>query len=97
MIGKGGKERYVPVDAAFFTEVAAYLRLERPAGLSTPQCFVVLRGPTTGRRLVRQGCAACFAVTVNSPGPSGCVRIGCAIPMVPNWLLRELICLHYGR
>ena len=48
VIGKGGKERHVPVDAAFFTEVAAYLRWERPPGLATPQCFVVLRGPTIG-------------------------------------------------
>lgn len=48
VIGKGGKERHVPVDAAFFTELAAYLRWERPPGLSTPQCFVVLRGPTAG-------------------------------------------------
>ncbi|WP_201406906.1 tyrosine-type recombinase/integrase, partial [Mycobacterium intracellulare] len=48
VIGKGGKERHVPVDAAFFTELAAYLRWERPPGLATPQCFVVLRGPTTG-------------------------------------------------
>ncbi|ETZ59560.1 phage integrase family protein [Mycobacterium sp. MAC_080597_8934] len=32
VIGKGGKERHVPVDAAFFTELAAYLRWERPPG-----------------------------------------------------------------
>ena len=32
VIGKGGKERHVPVDAAFFTEVAAYLRLRTPTG-----------------------------------------------------------------
>ncbi|ARG59886.1 integrase [Mycobacterium kansasii] len=60
VIGKGGKERYVPVDAAFFTEVAAYLRLERPAGLSTPQCFVVLRGPTTGAPVSEAGLRSLF-------------------------------------
>ena len=48
VIGKRGRERHAPADAAFFTEVAAYLRWERPPGLATPQCFVVLRGPTTG-------------------------------------------------
>lgn len=48
VVGKGGKERIVPVDRAFFTELSAYLRLERPEGLPTPECFVVLRGPTAG-------------------------------------------------
>jgi integrase/recombinase XerC len=43
--GKGGRERVVPVDRSFFTETAAYLQRERPAGCTTPQCFVVLRGP----------------------------------------------------
>ncbi len=40
--------RVVPVDGAFFTELAAYLRTERPPGCRTAECFVVLRGPTTG-------------------------------------------------
>jgi site-specific recombinase XerD len=46
--GKGGKERVVPVDPVFFAELAAYLREERPARCATPECFVVLRGPTAG-------------------------------------------------
>ena len=33
--GKGGRERVVPVDPAFFTELGAYLREERPAA---PPC-----------------------------------------------------------
>jgi integrase/recombinase XerC len=60
VIGKGGKERHVPVDAAFFTEVAAYLRWERPPGLATPQCFVVLRGPTTGAPVSAAGLRSLF-------------------------------------
>ena len=60
VIGKGGKERHVPVDAAFFTEVAAYLRWERPPGLGTPQCFVVLRGPTTGAPVSAAGLRSLF-------------------------------------
>jgi integrase/recombinase XerC len=60
VIGKGGKERHVPVDAAFFTEVAAYLRWERPPGLATPQCFVVLRGPTTGAPVSEAGLRSVF-------------------------------------
>jgi site-specific recombinase XerD len=60
VIGKGGRERVVPVDAAFFAEVAAYLRHERPARLSTPECFVVLRGPTTGSPVTEAGLRALF-------------------------------------
>jgi site-specific recombinase XerD len=60
VVGKGGKERHVPVDAAFFTELAAFLRLERPPGLATPQCFVVLRGPTTGARISEAGLRSLF-------------------------------------
>jgi integrase/recombinase XerC len=60
VIGKGGKERHVPVDAAFFTEVAAYLRWERPPGLATPQCFVVLRGPTAGAPVSEAGLRSLF-------------------------------------
>ncbi|MEB3062685.1 tyrosine-type recombinase/integrase [[Mycobacterium] zoologicum] len=60
VIGKGGKECHLPVDAAFFTEVAAYLRWERPPGLATPQCFVVLRGPTTGAPISAAGLRSLF-------------------------------------
>jgi integrase/recombinase XerC len=60
VIGKGGKERHVPVDAAFFTELAAYLRWERPPGLATPQCFVVLRGPTAGAPVSEAGLRSLF-------------------------------------
>jgi site-specific recombinase XerD len=44
VVGKGGKERIAPVDGAFFAELAAYLRLERPRSLATAECFVVMRG-----------------------------------------------------
>jgi integrase/recombinase XerC len=49
VVGKGGKERIVPVDSDFFAELSRYLREERPSGCSTPHCFVVLRGPTRGQ------------------------------------------------
>ena len=58
--GKGGKERHVPVDPAFFAELAAYLRLERPPGLATPECFVVLRGPTSGEPVTEAGLRSLF-------------------------------------
>jgi site-specific recombinase XerD len=60
VVGKGGKERLVPVDQAFFTELGAYLRLERPPGLATPECFVVLRGPTAGAPVTEAGMRSLF-------------------------------------
>ncbi len=60
VLGKGTKERVVPIDRAFFAECAAYLHAERPAGLATPECFVVLRGPTTGHPLSEAGLRRIF-------------------------------------
>lgn len=60
VVGKGGRERVVPVDRAFFSEVAAYLRAERPPGCATPECFVVLRGPTAGAALTEAGMRKIF-------------------------------------
>lgn len=60
VLGKGGKERLVPVDAVFFTELGAYLRWERPSGLATAECFVVLRGPTTGQPVTEAGLRSMF-------------------------------------
>lgn len=60
VIGKGGKQRTVPVDRAFFVELSSYLRLERPGGLKTPECFVVLRGPTTGQAMTEAGLRRVF-------------------------------------
>lgn len=60
VVGKGGRERTVPVDRAFFAEVAAYLRSERPPGLTTPECFVVLHGRTAGRPLTEAGLRSVF-------------------------------------
>ena len=58
--GKGGRERVVPVDAAFFAELAAYLREERPASCRAAECFVVLRGPTAGQPLSEAGLRRVF-------------------------------------
>ncbi|MCA1696582.1 MAG: tyrosine-type recombinase/integrase, partial [Actinobacteria bacterium] len=60
VVGKGGRERVVPVDRAFFSELAAYLHRERPPGLATPECFVVLRGPTAGQPLTEAGLRSVF-------------------------------------
>jgi len=60
VVGKGGRERVVPVDRPFFAELAAYLRLERLADCATEQCFVVLRGPTAGQPLTEAGMRRIF-------------------------------------
>ncbi|MCP3883180.1 MAG: tyrosine-type recombinase/integrase [Sulfitobacter sp.] len=62
VIGKGDRERIVPIDRVFFDEVAAYLRSERPAGCSTAECFVVLRGPTLGGVMTEAGMRKIFRV-----------------------------------
>lgn len=72
VMGKGGRERVVPVERAFFTELGAYLRDERPAGCATPQCFVVLRGPTTGGPLTEAGMRRVFRT---HRARSGAVRV----------------------
>jgi site-specific recombinase XerD len=60
VVGKGGRERIVPVDSAFFVECAAYVSLERPQRCLTPECFVVLRGPTRGSPLTEAGLRKVF-------------------------------------
>jgi integrase/recombinase XerC len=60
VVGKGGKERVVPIDDVFFTECAAYLRAERPAGCRTLECFVVLHGPTRGQAMSEAGLRKVF-------------------------------------
>ncbi len=60
VVGKGTRERVVPVDGVFFAELAAYLRNERPPGLATPECFVVLRGATAGRAMTEAGMRSIF-------------------------------------
>jgi site-specific recombinase XerD len=53
--GKGGHQRLVPISGRFFTEVAAYLDLERPPRLSTDAVFVALQGSTRGQPLTAKG------------------------------------------
>ena len=72
VLGKGGRERVIPVDRAFFTELGNYLRTERPPGCRTPQCFVVLRGPTAGAPLSEAGMRKIFRTHRTR---SGAVRV----------------------
>jgi site-specific recombinase XerD len=68
VLGKGGRERVVPVDRPFFSELAAYLRTERSADCRTPECFVVLRGPTEGHPLSEAGLRRIFRTHRASSG-----------------------------
>lgn len=52
---KGGRERIVPVDGAFFTALRDYLDGERPGDAATDRVFVVLKGPNRGRPLSASG------------------------------------------
>ena len=54
-LGKGGRERVVPVSARFFEALGEYLESERPRELSTDACFVVLKGPRRGMPLTAAG------------------------------------------
>ncbi len=60
VVGKANKGRVVPIDRLFFAEVRAYLDQERPCGLETPECFVVLRGPTKGQAMTEAGLRRIF-------------------------------------
>jgi integrase/recombinase XerC len=60
VVGKGGRERIVPAEDSFFTECAAYISTERPPGCTTPECFVVLRGPSRGCALTEAGLRKVF-------------------------------------
>ncbi len=91
-----GKERHVPVDQAFFTELAAYLRLERPRGLATSECFVVLRGPTTGGPVTEAGLRSLFRRHRQVSGRPGFARIGCVTPPGPSSKGAELHQVHHS-
>jgi site-specific recombinase XerD len=60
VIGKGGRERVVPVDRVFFVALTAYLRGERSADAVADECFVVLRGPTRGQAMTEAGMRKVF-------------------------------------
>ncbi len=72
VVGKGNRERTVPIDRAFFTELGNYLRTERPTGCATPECFVVLRGSTRGQRLTEAGMRRIFRT---HRATSGSIRV----------------------
>jgi integrase/recombinase XerC len=85
VVGKGGRERTVPVDRAFFAELAAYLRTERPPALLTPECFVVLRGPTAGCPITEAGLRSIFRYHRARSGAARSAPTASATPTGPTW------------
>lgn len=59
VVGKGDKERRVPVDGEVTGAVQAYLLTERPE-TDTPRLLVVLKGPTRGQPLTPAGLRTVF-------------------------------------
>lgn len=53
--GKGGRQRLVPVAAAFFTALGDYLVGEHPSASVDDHVFVVLKGPHRGKPLTAAG------------------------------------------
>lgn len=72
VVGKGGRERVVPIHRSFFVELTNYLRRERPNDSTSEECFVVLRGPTTGKAMTEAGLRKIFRVHRDR---SGAVRV----------------------
>lgn len=62
VVGKGDRERVVPIHRSFFVELTNYLRHERPSDSTAAECFVVLRGPTTGEAMTEAGLRKIFRV-----------------------------------
>ncbi len=67
VLGKGGKERKVPLGRFAREALAAYLTIARPA-LATPRSRSALFLNLRGGRLTRQGCAGILAVHVKRAG-----------------------------
>jgi integrase/recombinase XerC len=91
--GKGGRERVVPVDRPFFTELAAYLRDERSTDCATTECFVVLRGPTAGQPLSEAGMRRIFRTLTGRYSRRISSR-RCAVPSLDvtgSWLRSPII------
>jgi len=53
--GKGGHQRLVPLSQSFFSTVADYLNIERPAEAPTDRVFLALKGPRRGHPLSAEG------------------------------------------
>ena len=85
VVGKGGRERVVPVDRAFFIELATYLRDGTAAGMRDAAVF---RGAARSDRGVGADRGGTAAGLPHAPSPGrefpGSDRTGCGTPTAPN-------------
>lgn len=70
VLGKGEKERRVPVDREVAASIQAYLLSERPE-TDSRELFVVAKGPTRGRPLTAAGLRSVFRWQLRSPPATG--------------------------
>jgi site-specific recombinase XerD len=70
VVGKGDKERRVPVDREVAGAIQTYLLVERPVTDATA-LFVVLKGPTRGRPLTAAGLRSVFRYHREKAGVPG--------------------------
>ena len=67
-----------------------------PAGCRTAECFVVLRGPTSGNPLTEAGLRRIFRTHRAPRAPHGSDRTGCGTPTAPNWPRPGSTCWRCG-
>ena len=60
VLGKGGKERLMPLSPFLMDRVRDYFRLERPSVCHTAAIFVVLQGPRRGHAMTPAGLRSLF-------------------------------------
>ncbi len=60
VLGKGNKERYMPLPDRLISVMRKYLRFERPEGLRSHFFFVVLKGKRKGEPMTRAGLRTLF-------------------------------------
>jgi site-specific recombinase XerD len=60
VLGKGDRERVVPMPELLAQSLGDYLRLERPPACASPRLFVVLQGPQRGQPMTPTGLRSLF-------------------------------------
>jgi len=80
VLGKGDKERRVPVDREVAALIQSYVLTERPE-TDSRALFVVAKGPTRGRP---PGCPRSFVITAHEPGCRLGTHMRCGIRLGPR-------------
>ena len=72
VVGKGNKERVVPIDDVFFDECAAYLRARTPRGMCDAGVLRGVAGPDAGQAMTEAGMRKVFRIHRER---SGAIRV----------------------